>query len=54
MKSVDHPNIIKLFEFFEDDENIYIITEYCPGGPLFEAILKKKTFTENEAAYIMS
>jgi len=32
MKVVDHPNIVKLFEFFEDDENMYIITEYCNGG----------------------
>ena len=29
MKLVDHPNIVKLFEFFEDDESFYIITEYC-------------------------
>lgn len=32
MKLVDHPSIVKLFEFFEDDENFYIITEYCNGG----------------------
>ena len=32
MKAVDHPNIVKLFEFFEDEENLYIITEYCQGG----------------------
>lgn len=32
MKLVDHPNIVKLFEFFEDDEYFYIITEYCSGG----------------------
>lgn len=53
MKAVDHPNILKLFEFFEDEEHFYIITEYCDGGQLFEAILKRKTFTENEAANIM-
>ena len=28
MKVVDHPNIVKLFEFFEDDENMYIIKDY--------------------------
>lgn len=32
MKSVDHPNIVKLFEFFEDEEYIYILTELCTGG----------------------
>ena len=40
MKVVDHPNIVKLFEFFEDEENFYIITEYCNGGQLFERIMK--------------
>lgn len=54
MKVVDHPNIVKLYEFFEDDENFYIIQECCSGGQLFEAILKKKTFSENEAAGIMA
>ena len=32
MKLVDHPNIVKLFEFFEDDEHFFIITEFCSGG----------------------
>ncbi len=32
MKMVDHPNIVKLFEFFEDEESFYIITEFCSGG----------------------
>ena len=53
MKCVDHPNIVKLYEFFEDDEHIYIITELCSGGPLFDEIVKRKTFSENEAAYII-
>ena len=53
MKLVDHPNIVKLFEFFEDDENFFIITEYCSGGQLFEMIRQKRQFTENEAAQIM-
>lgn len=53
MKAVDHPNIVKLFEFYEDEESMYIITEYCQGGQLFEAMLRKKTFSENEASNIM-
>lgn len=32
MKAVDHPNILKLFEFFEDEQHLYIIMEYCGGG----------------------
>jgi calcium-dependent protein kinase len=53
MKLVDHPHIVKLYEFFEDDDYMYIVTELCSGGALFDEIIKKKSFSENEAATIM-
>jgi len=28
LKSLDHPNIIKIYETFEDDEDVYLVTEY--------------------------
>jgi serine/threonine protein kinase len=28
LKNLDHPNIIKIYETFEDKENYYVITEY--------------------------
>jgi len=34
MKMVDHPNIVKLFEFYEDDKTFFIVTEFVEGGPL--------------------
>ena len=42
MKMMDHPNIIKLYETFEDHRNIYLIMENCSGGDLFERITPKK------------
>ena len=30
--SLDHPNIIKLYITFEDDESQYLVMEYCPNG----------------------
>ena len=53
LKQLDHPNIVKLFEYFSDDEKYYLITEYCRGGDLFDLIKKKKKFSELSAAYIM-
>ena len=53
LKQLDHPNIVKLFEYFSDKEKYYLITEYCKGGDLFELIKKKKKFSELSAAYIM-
>eukprot|EP00971_Amphidinium_carterae_P003976 79171-Amphidinium_carterae.1 len=44
MKGMDHPNILHLFEAFEDKRNIYL--ELCTGGELFDRIIAVGTFTE--------
>jgi len=46
MKSLDHPNIIKLYETFEDARNVYLVMELCEGGELFDRIIAKGHFTE--------
>lgn len=28
LKSLDHPNIIRIYETFEDASNVYLVTEY--------------------------
>lgn len=38
MIKLDHPNIVKIFEFFEDRRFIYIVMEFLDGGELFEKI----------------
>lgn len=47
MIQIDHPNIVKLFEVFTDDQNYYLVSEYCQGGELFERIRQHKKFSEN-------
>ena len=41
LKNLDHPNIVKLYEVFEDKQNIYLVTELCNGGELFDVIVEK-------------
>ena len=56
MIKLDHPNIIKLYEYYEDEKKIYLIMELCTGGELFDKIIenteKGKQFTEKQAANI--
>ena len=47
---LDHENIIKLYNFNEDNENINIVMEYAPNGNLYDLITKTKTgFDEYKA-----
>ena len=47
---LEHENIIKLYNFNEDNENINIIMEYAPNGNLYDLITKEKTgFNEYKA-----
>jgi len=50
---LDHPHIIKIFEYYEDESYYYIVTELCEGGELFEQIVKNQSFNESDASIIM-
>ena len=39
MQSLDHPNVLKYYECFEDEFNYYIVMEFCQGGELLNFIL---------------
>ena len=53
LKTLDHPNIIKVYEFFKTEKYIYIINELCTGGELFDKIVDVKYFSEIVACNIM-
>ncbi|CAG9322692.1 unnamed protein product [Blepharisma stoltei] len=40
LQSIDHPNIIKLYETFDDAKYFHIVMEFCSGGELFEKIIE--------------
>ena len=50
LKIAKHPNIIKLYDVFENEKYIYIIMEYCPGGDLFSYIEKRGFKLKEERA----
>jgi len=56
MSILDHPNIIKLYEVFEDEKYFYLIIEFCEGGELLQRFrernLKGKPYKEKEIAEI--
>ena len=57
MRSLDHPNIVKFLDYFEDTKRYYIVTELCHGGELFQTIEKYlktgQVFDERNASHII-
>ena len=51
LKKLSHPNIVKIYEFYESDNCFYIINEYCKGGQLYEYLTKNK-LTEEQLCVI--
>jgi calcium-dependent protein kinase len=41
LKKCDHPNILKLYEFFQDQKRYFMVTELCNGGELFDKIAEE-------------
>ena len=48
VKNLDHPNILKMYEHYEDHKFLYIVTELIEGGELFDELIKRKAFSEND------
>lgn len=53
LSQVDHPNVVKLFEVFEDKDNYYLVMELMTGGELFDRVVEKEFYSEKEAAETM-
>jgi calcium-dependent protein kinase len=55
LNQLDHPNIVKYYETYDDSKYIYLVMEFINGFQLFEMITaqENQTFTEEIAAGYM-
>ncbi|KAJ1876362.1 Calmodulin-dependent protein kinase cmk2, partial [Kickxella alabastrina] len=49
VRHLNHPNIVKLLDWFESAENYYLVFQLCTGGELFEKLGDYGHFSENDA-----
>ncbi|XP_046630920.1 serine/threonine-protein kinase SIK3-like isoform X3 [Daphnia pulicaria] len=49
MKKLKHPNIIKLYQVIDTDDTLFLVTEYVPGGEIFDYLVANGRMTEKEA-----
>uniref|UniRef100_A0A8C2X9X5 MAP/microtubule affinity-regulating kinase 3 n=1 Tax=Cyclopterus lumpus TaxID=8103 RepID=A0A8C2X9X5_CYCLU len=49
MKTLNHPNIVQLFEVIETEKTLYLIMEYASGGEVFDYLVAHGRMKEKEA-----
>lgn len=47
---LDHPNIVKLYDVFEDEDEYHSVLEYCEGGSLSK---RERPLSEKQAAVVL-
>jgi len=52
LSQLDHPNIVKILEAFEDNVAITLVMEICKGGELFDNLIEQTQYTEQRAAHL--
>lgn len=53
MQNFSHENVIKLFGFYESKTKIYFVTELAQGGELFDHIVRRRYYSEDDARSII-
>ena len=48
---MDHPNIARLLDVYEDDKFVHIVMEFCSGKELYHRLVKRSRYSERDAAH---
>jgi calcium-dependent protein kinase len=51
LRVMNHPNVLKMFEFYEDPVDLHIVTEYMAGGEFFDFVVETRYLSEPIAAH---
>eukprot|EP00727_Mastigamoeba_balamuthi_P004415 m51a1_g13972 putative calcium calmodulin-dependent protein kinase type 1 (378) ;mRNA; f:990234-991990 len=53
LRSLDHPNIVKLRDVFQTRRRVYLVMEYLSGGELMQRVRSRQVMGEPEAAHVV-
>jgi len=51
---VDHTWVVKMFYSFQDEQNLYLVMEFLPGGDLMTLLMKKDTLSEEMTQFYVA
>eukprot|EP00494_Astrolonche_serrata_P029121 UN29388 len=54
MHTLNHPNIVKLYELYDTPNHLHMIIDLLAGGELFDRIVEQGTFSEYKSARIVN
>lgn len=52
LNSLDHPNIVKYYEIYEDNSSLYIVMEQCQGKTIYDKIASGEKIFEQDVCKI--
>ena len=52
MAFLNHPNIVRLYDFFSDAKYFYLVLDYCKGGDLAEYLMSQPPLREQQVATV--
>lgn len=53
LKILDHPNIVKFYETYQDENYFHLVMEYLSGGELLDKLIKNSFVPEKETKELM-
>ena len=53
LSTIDHPNVLKLFDHHSEKDKVYIVLELCEGGELFDRIVQREFYSESDAQQVL-
>ncbi|GEQ67717.1 hypothetical protein JCM33374_g1382 [Metschnikowia sp. JCM 33374] len=54
LEKVNHPNIVKLYYAFQDNNKVYLILEYLDGGEVFHHLAQQRYLSEKDASFYIA
>eukprot|EP00929_Paragymnodinium_shiwhaense_P024944 TRINITY_DN15208_c0_g1_i4.p1 TRINITY_DN15208_c0_g1~~TRINITY_DN15208_c0_g1_i4.p1 ORF type:complete len:414 (-),score=86.48 TRINITY_DN15208_c0_g1_i4:365-1606(-) len=54
MMSLQHPNIVTLFDTFENPDSVFLVMDFCEGGELGSYLVQRRDLTEAHVSMIMA
>ncbi|OBA21603.1 kinase-like protein [Metschnikowia bicuspidata var. bicuspidata NRRL YB-4993] len=54
LEKVNHPNVVKLYYAFQDNNKVYLILEYLDGGEIFHHLAQQRYLSEKDASFYIA